>query len=136
MYVAVYWVFLADVHEQHVILLNQLLAVCFENFWSAVFPRFTGGNTRRESKWGVHVCKMLATHTHTHRMHSRVLFHQNKKSEVEVLASAHFIGGGGVLVYYNAKLFLTTTATDIQLLLCRGSGLVKWLLSAEMNGVT
>ena len=130
MYVAVYGVFLADVHEQHVILLNQLLAVCFENFWSAVFPRFARDNTRRESKM-----RCVLVRAHTQRMHSRVLFHQNRKSEVKVLASAHFIGGGGMLVYYNAKLFLTTTATDIQLLLCRGSGLVKWSLSAEMNGV-
>ena len=75
---------------------------------------------------------------HTHTPHALACaFPPNRKSEVKVLASAHFIGGGGgMLVYYNAKLFLTTTATDIQPLLCRGSGLVKWLLSAEMNGVT
>ena len=91
------------------------------------------------SREAIHVVKVnevcTCACTHTHRMHSRVLFHQNRNSEVEVLASAHFIGGGGMLVYYNAELFLTTTATDIQLLLCRGSGLVKWSLSAEMNGV-
>jgi azurin len=42
-------------------------------------------------------CVRVHTYTHTDRMRSRVLFHQNKKSELKVIASTHFIGGGGVL---------------------------------------